>query len=314
MDMIINGMNGKGFGTMKFQYSRRQPVKPDPRFIPHDDKKLAENILGSFFCQFLGKQFESSITNYTHNKDDSDKKADITFCENSLSKGLQITQLQFTRHEERKAHARRIAEQLVNDILKLIVPRFPIIVNVFPKDNKSEIPLSQIKNGKSKILSELADHIAFALRENQDKFFTSSSPIWLDVTNPKLSQHYGRIVLNRVPPNCFPRFYGRKNVFINYDIDDVAFEEADADDAVHQILRKKNNGSSNMLLIWSDEFEIGAFDKKKVADKIHNSFISSTFEEVFFMTFTNNPPMFVKSLQLWILKGLRMPQVVTNNS
>lgn len=306
MDVIINGVNGIGFGTMKFQYSRRQPVYPDPRFIPHDDKKLAETILGSFFTQFLERQFNSSITGFKHNSDDSNKKPDITFIENGLQRGLQITQLQFTRHEERKSIARRTAVQLVSSILKLITPRFPIIVNIFPLESKKVVPLSDVKKGKSKILEELADHIVFSIRENQDKFFVSDQPIWLHIEHPTLKKYYRTLVLNKVPPNCYPRFYGRQNVFINYDIDDVAYEETDANDAVNAIFDKKNKGNANMLLIWSDEFELGTLNKRRLAEIVFNEFSVSSFDEVFFMTFTNNLPMFAKSLELWVLKGPRM--------
>src|SRR3989442_9307450 len=114
MDVIVDMTNGKSCGTFKFQYSRHYPVKQDPRFVPHNDKKLAEKIVGSYFCQFLEREYHSFIEDFKHNHDDSNKKPDISFIENGVVKGVQITELQFTRHEERKAIALRKRMEIVD--------------------------------------------------------------------------------------------------------------------------------------------------------------------------------------------------------
>jgi|GEM_PF-1382869 len=307
MDIIVNGSNGNGHGTFKFQYSRRIPVKEDPRFVPHNDKKLAENILGTFFCEFLRREYHSVITEYKHNSDDSYKKPDVIFVECGIAKGIQITELQFTRHEERKALSKRVNEQMVREISKLVVPKYPIIVNIFPVGDKASIPLSEVKKGKSNIMNELAVYIATLIKDNQGKFDSDASPIWHTISHTKLSVYYQQVVLNRIPINCYSRFYGHNNVYVNYDIDDVSFSDNDVDDAIQNVYRRKNSGYSDILLIWSDEFELATLSKRTIAEKISHQFRSSTFAEVFFMTFVNNPPMFQASLELWALKGPRVP-------
>jgi hypothetical protein len=62
-----------------------------------------------------------------------------------------------------------------------------------------------------------------------------------------------------------------------------------------------------ILLIWSDGFELATLNKKVLAEKITRYFENSIFEEVFFMMFINNLPMFIKSLELWALRGSRVP-------
>lgn len=307
MDVIVNGINGKGHGTFKFQYSRYAPVKNDSRFVPHNDKKLAENILGSYFCDFLRRHYNSTISEYTNNIDDSHKKPDVSFIENGKLKGMQITELQFTKHEERKALSKRIGEQLVNSIVKLFIPKYPIIVNIFPIIEKDSIPLADVKKGKGRIINELASYIASVIEESQPHFDSDASPIWHTVADEKLAKYYRQLVLNIVPRNCYPRFFGHSNVYINYDIDDVSFALEDVGYAIQEIFRRKNNGSANILLIWSDELELATFSKRKAAEKIFEQFETSTFEEVFFMSFVNNLPMFLKSLELWALKGPRTP-------
>jgi hypothetical protein len=173
--------------------------------------------------------------------------------------------------------------------------------------------LNNLKKGKTKTLQELARYIAAVIKNNQDQFFEDSSPIWHQIIHPKLETYFNLLVLNRVPPNCFPRFFGHSNVYINYDIDDVSFDESDVDDVIQAIYNKKNNGTADMLLIWSDEFELGSFDHRKLAEKIYRSFQASTFDEVFFMTFINILPDFLKSLQLWALKGKRVPMIAVED-
>ncbi len=64
---------------------------------------------------------------------------------------------------------------------------------------------------------------------------------------------------------------------------------------------KKNKGNSELLLIWADEFELVS-NERKIAEKFIQKFADSSFEEVYFMTFTNNMVFFINSLQLWPIK------------
>jgi len=301
MDAIIDGINGKGFGTFKFQYSRRSPVHPNPRLIPRDDKQLAEKMLGSFFCQFLEKEFKSKIENFRLNPDDSHKKADILYTENGIDRNLQITQLQFTRYETRKAIAVEKNKLIADCLSVLIQTPFPIIVNIFPTSEKSSIPLSDRKRGKSKIEAELIKYLAVTLKSRLPDLARDSSPLWLSFDNNKLSPHFRRVVINPVPQNCYPRFYGRNNIYVNYEIDNVAFEFSDAESAIDDLYNKKNNSSAEVLLIWADDFEL-AGNKRPIAEKLQQKLVDSSFDEIYFMTFSDNVAMFVKTLELWPLK------------
>ncbi len=301
MDAIIDGINGKGFGTFKFQYSRHSPVHPNPRFIPRDNKQLAEKILGSFFCKFLAKDFKSKIENFRLNPDDSHKKADVLFIENGIDRKLQITQLQFTRYETRKVIALE-KNKLIADYLSLLVhPAFPIIVNIFPNSDKTSIPLSNKKRGKTKVEAELIKYLVITLKSRLPELTQNSSPLWLNFDTNKLSPYFRRIVINPVPPNCYPRFYGRNNIYVNYEIDNVAFELADAESAIDEVFTKKNNSSAELLLIWADDFEL-AGNKRQIGEKLQQKFINSSFDEIYFMTFSDNVALFTITLELWPLK------------
>ncbi len=56
MQAIVDLTNERTSGTFKFQYSLRVPVHKHSEFIPKD-KKLAEGIIGSFYCGFAKRYF-----------------------------------------------------------------------------------------------------------------------------------------------------------------------------------------------------------------------------------------------------------------
>jgi len=302
MHAIVNAINGDSFGTFKFQYSNHHPVNPNYRFIPQD-KILAEKILGWHYFQFKKIHFKQDMQDFLHNNDDSHKKADVYFKENGGKKGMQITQLLFTQHEARRIAADNKNKEFVHAILKLIRPKRPVIINIMPQAAKSQIPLFDVKRGKSKIEAEIIDFIAESIKVHQATFDTENNPIWIPVEGERLNKHIRTIVLNPVPPGCFPRFYGRDNIYVNYDFDDVSFNDNDIDNAVSDIFIKKNNGKSEILLIWSDDHELAA-QKRKVVEKLYLKFYSSSFKEVYFMTFYNHIEMFIKSLELWPIKPI----------
>lgn len=301
MDSIVNTINGKTFGTFKFQYSRHHPVHPDPRLVPPNNKRLAEEILTYFFCEFRKRKFKSIISDIEISKDDSNKKPDALITENGVRKGIQITQLQFTNHEARKAIANDLNKQIADSLSLSLTCPLRVIINIFPAINKSLIPLKDIRKGKAKIISSLISFISQSLHAKLQTLSEDSSPSYTFIDTGLLKPHFSHIVFNPVPKGAYPRFYGRKNIYVNMDMNDTSYDLNDLDDAINEIYKKKNNGLSEVLLIWADEQEL-ALNKRPAAERIFSKFIASSFKEVYFMTFQNNVALFEKSLELWQLK------------
>ena len=109
------------------------------------------------------------------------------------------------------------------------------------------------------------------------------------------------MVLNPIPKDAFSRFYGYNNIFVNYDINDVAFDPSDVDRAIDDLYRKKNGGKAEILLIWANVFEF-ATHTMGIVESIRKKFAETTFKEVFLMTFEDNVKLFQDSLQLWPIK------------
>src|SRR5665647_906002 len=137
---ISDMTNGKSFGTFKFQFSKYSPVHPEPGIVPKN-KVDAENFIAMCYCQFLTRHFNSKISSFKLNENDSNKNPDIIIVENDIIKGIQISQLQFTNYEGRKAIAKKKNFDLANEIAKYIKIDFPLNIDILPVTTKDLIPL-----------------------------------------------------------------------------------------------------------------------------------------------------------------------------
>jgi hypothetical protein len=106
--------SSKGVGSFKFQYSLHSPVKQDTRFVP-PEKHLAEPMIAFFFTEFLRVKGNIVVSGLRPNKDDSHGRADILFIEKGIEKGIQVTQLQFTRRITRISIAERRSKEIVEE-------------------------------------------------------------------------------------------------------------------------------------------------------------------------------------------------------
>ncbi len=298
MDAIVDMTNPRGVGTFKFQYSRHAQVDRT-RFIP-GGKKLAEPMLTWFFTQTLKGNFQRRITATKACEDDSNKNPDVLIQEEGVWRGVQITQLTFTRYETRKEISVRQNQSIADQIATSIKLPFPVVINIFPTAQKGEIPLENAGK-KGKILNELIDLIVQKIAENLPALKSAQSPIWLNVDPPKLAAHFHHIVLNRIPSNTFFRFPFNGNISINYDQDDIAFNDNDIAISIDEVFQRKNLGNAQILLVWSDQFGLN-FHERKIAESLLQKFATSSFEEVYFMTFENHISRIKESLNLWPVK------------
>ncbi len=182
---------------------------------------------------------KKSIKNFRHNNNDDKKNPDVLFEEDGITKGIQITQLQFTNHVARKALADKKSQEIADSLARIIHIQHPVIINIFPSTKKDIILLSIIKKGREKIEKALINFIANILKGNSSVLSGEFQPIHVEVENKILSPNYKFIALNYVPKNGFPRFNGKGNIYINYDFDDAAYEENDIVSAIDAIYVKK---------------------------------------------------------------------------
>lgn len=300
MDIILNALDGKSFNTFKFQYSKYNPFQ---EFIPKNKKQI-EFIIGMYYSQFRVLHYNKIVEYIELCEDDSNKKSDIVIKENDEIKSIQITRLTFTKYEERKAIAKKRSLAFAEAITKDLQIDFKLNVNIFSKSKKDQIPLKDLKNKRNKIEKRLIEFIVKSINNHKNKLSVENKPIPIQIQDSTLSKYYSFLNLNPIPKESYSRFHGLNNVFINYDFDDVSFDKEDVEKSINELYNKKNEGSSDILLIWANVFELVSL-KEYIADQLRNKFMNSTFKEVFLMTFYDNEVMFRDTLELRPLKILK---------
>ncbi|HEU5292451.1 MAG TPA: hypothetical protein VFU05_17510 [Cyclobacteriaceae bacterium] len=282
--------------TFKFPYSRSR-VHLEPEFIPKDKKK-AELIIGMYFCQIHLLNLNHNVQGVRLNEDDSAGQADIFVTESGKELSVQITRLTFTDFETRKSIAKKKSIEYSKAIWQKIQVDFPLIVTIFPR-NKHKVPLNKGTNRRS-IEGKLLDLIVSLISSNHNVLAERTKSFNIDITDEELKEHFYSIDLCPVPQGMFANVFGFENIFVNYNFYGSTYDSVDAIKAVEDLYQKKSGGTSEILLIWANSFEI--HDMTEIVETLRKMFSESTFKEVQLMTFDDNVALFRETLKLWGIK------------
>jgi hypothetical protein len=215
-------------------------------------------------------------------ENDSDKGGDtILKVLNSPDRKIQITRFTLTEYLKRRKVAEKQVDKLISKILSLTKVLIPVNVNI-NLHNDNAIPLH-----KEKWQDLLANEIATILNISQTELACSDKFINHAVTEEKLKAFTPLITLQRIPQDFHSNFYGRDNLFIDLDFDNVGFTKEDVDNECLNIYNKKNSGKATILIIWADTFEI-LYNPKSIVEQLHEQFKETTFEGVWFFDFYNH--------------------------
>nr|WP_288836355.1 hypothetical protein [uncultured Flavobacterium sp.] len=281
--MIITKENTGEFGSFKLGYSRGLPSYQAPKVLTK--KKTEEYFVTSLLAQILLYN-KIQVIGVEVCEDDSDKGADTIIKilnENPIE--IQITRFTLTEYLKRRKVAEKQVDSLIRDTLPLTDINFPVNVTV----NLYKTHNNPFNNRKLKSL--LAQEIATAINFYKEQLPHSNNFFNHEVTKEKLKNITPLITLQRIPQGFYSNFYGRDNIYIDLDFDNIGFNQNDIDDECLNIYKKKNGGKAKTLIIWADTFEI-LYDPKRIIDSLKTKFRKTTFDEVFFFNFYNSMPLF----------------------
>ena len=277
--MIISPENSTAIRSFKLGYSRGLPPYKAPKLLTN--KKTEEYFVTSLYAQFLLYN-NVPVIGIEVCENDSDKGADtILKVLNSPNRKIQITRFTLTEYLKRRKVAEKQVDKLIGKILSLTKVPIPVNVNI-NLHNDNAIPLH-----KEKWQDLLANEIATILNNSQTELACSDKFINHAVTEEKLKTFTFLITLQRVPQDFHSNFYGRDNLFIDLDFDNVGFTKEDVDNECLNIYNKKNSGKATILIIWSYTFEI-LYNPQSIVEQLHEQFKETTFEEVWFFDFYNH--------------------------
>lgn len=287
-----NKIGGKSF---KFSSTPFEYKKP-PKVLPHN-KKDCEFLLSIIFSHFLIFN-KIRISKIEVNEDDSNGKPDIKMIISGKEKGVQLTKFSLNEPLRRINTAERIIDELIDLILQ--IKKIPKLINISiypPKTENNFLP-----SGNLKIKKKLAKFIADSIEKNTDKIYgNKSETVFLKIDQQELLKIVSNITLNPIPKNHKSLFRGKENIFINYEFDTHQFDEEDLQNEIKRIIKTKERGKSEILLIWGERFEL-LYQDEKIVPKLIEKFKNSSFENIFFLTLFDRQDIFLNSWKIYKIK------------
>jgi hypothetical protein len=132
---------------------------------------------------------------------------------------------------------------------------FPLNINIYPTGHPHSIPMENVHKGKTKRESALINCIVKGINDHRSQLKTDGSPIWITIDDPLVSPYFNCMNLNPIPTNAYSRFYGKGNLYVNYEIDNVSYDDEDIAAAFEDLRKKKHKGTADILLVWADKHE-----------------------------------------------------------
>ncbi len=250
-------------------------------------KKTEEYFVTSLYAQILIYN-NVPVVGIEVCEDDSDKGADtIIKILNNEFKEIQITRFTLTEYLKRRKVAEKQVDNLISKILDLTKVPVPVNITV----NLLKIDSASFKT--QKLENALAKEIAKAIHNNQAELSSSNNLVNYAVSDEKLKHFTPLLTLQSIPKDFHSNFYGRDNIFIDLDFDNINFTKKDIEDECLNIYNKKNGGKAKTLIIWADTFEI-LYDPKYIIERLTYQFKETTFDEVLFFNFYNSLHLYLE--------------------
>ncbi len=291
--MIITEDKTGSFGSFKLGFSRGLPSYMAPKLFTN--KKTEEYLVTSLYAQFLIYN-KIPVIGVEVCENDSDKGADtIIKIAHSKPKEIQITRFTLTEYLKRRDVAKKQVASLIKKILNVTKVEFAVNITV------NMLRVGNIPLNNKKIQNSLVKEIVAAINANSTELVSSNKIINYTINDSELMSFTPFLSLQSIPKDFYSTFYGRDNIYIDLDFDNIKFSEKDVEDECLNIFNKKDGGKAKTLIIWADAFEI-LYDPKYIITKLKHHFQSTTFQEVFFFSFFN-------SLHLYLENQIQMEQI-----
>ena len=294
MESVPKKQETKRIG-FKFQTTFAPPGTFIKKVIPIE-KRQAEFYLSILFAQYL--LFNNrSIDKIELNEQDKNKGPDINARIDGKDIGIQLTRLVPNEYLTRKQAAYEKSFLIAKEIARTVKINFPININIYPQKTESiGIPSRRLKSNKA-----LINEIVQNLENDIDKIQVGSDFITKSVIDKKAQEIAKSYTFNKIPEGQYSIFPGVNNIFVNIEFNLIHITDSELIQQIDKIYENKNQGSSQVLIIWADQHEI-LEQVKEVAEMIRNKFIESSFREVFLMTFLDRTDLFRNSLKIMKLK------------
>lgn len=284
---LKNGVNK--IGSFKLGYTWGVPSHLVPKIF--DNKKDEEYFVTSLYAGGLCRS-KVKVIDWEVCGDDSNKGPDTILRYDGGEVSIQITRFTLTKFIQRRKVAEKRVHGLIDEIFRVVRPRFPVNITVTTPD------MSRLPIYKPMLDKALASEIASVLKLNLPKMEYSRDPVQHVFASADARKIAITMMIERIPNGAYSNFFGKQNLFINYDFDNVGYTKEDLEYEANEIFAKKNNGKADVLIIWSEAFET-LYNHEQFADVLRKYCSNSTFGQILFFSFYNRVDLFLN----WGLKA-----------
>lgn len=234
--------------------------------------------------------------------DDSEMGPDVVCKMNEQQIGIQITRFTISGAKVTK----RVAQQNSIKILKNIFPRIKPSERTIVSFNSIFDRSNEIVKLKKKKLNKLCDFIVKEVSKHKNIYkgrkeleyflypFTIEVP---DFLKPEITS-----ILIQYPPADQEIYVpGRGNIYINFNFDTRSVSDLTIQEVSELIYKKKNNGKSEILLIWGDTTELFNQDEK-IISSLKGVFKETSFMNVFYISLRNMDDGYSKNFNFTVIK------------
>lgn len=268
-------------GSFKLPHSLNGALYNKQKLVDENNTKEVENLIGNLFVDYLRKVENRKVLYFTENQDDSHKNPDLFVHLDGKLIGVQVTQFVLNDYLLKFNQAKRICEKLSKLISNEFLPPIKINVQISTPWNNNEL-----KKTNPKIFKKLSKEIANCIKQNISTLSTKNEYLNFRLNEFDYKDVADDYNLYPVPSTHQSNYFGDNNIYVDYGFDDISISKEDIIDTVNKIYNDKNNGKSEVLLIWGNENEF-MNTNKVIIDCLKQKFSKTSFKSVYFLTFHN---------------------------
>jgi hypothetical protein len=233
------------------------------------------------FTKYVREEEERKVLYFSHNEKDDHKNPDLFIHIDGKVFGVQVTQFVLREYLSRFNQAKRICEKTSKFISDYYKPPIKINIQISTPWDSDNVPKSPIKNYK-----KLSKIIADSISENIEKLTSENKYLNFNLNKSDFKNIADDYNLYPVPDSHQSNYFGDNNVYVDYGFDDILIFEEDIIKTVDKVYNDKNNGNSEILIIWGDERQF-MNTGIKIIKALKEKFKDTTFDLVYFLSFAN---------------------------
>lgn len=268
-------------GGFKLPYSLNGSLLDKPKWVEEKETVKVENLIGHLFINYLREIEKRKVLYFSPNEKDDHKNPDLNVHLDGELIGVQVTQFVLSEYLSKFNQAKRICEKISKFVSNNYQPPIKINVQICTPWESDKIPKAREKKYK-----KLSTKIATKIKENIDLLKTENKYLNFDLDKSDFGDIADNFNLYPIPSNYKSNYFGDNNVYIDYGFDNILIFEEDIKQTTEKVYNDKNEGNSEILIIWGDKRQF-MNTEKKIIKSLKDKFKNTTFDLVYFLTFEN---------------------------